>query len=266
VHPVERLRHLARAGPLDHAVLVRESAVALGALDADAPGLVLSCRRLLQHHPASGPLRWVCARVLCSEDPGGEAWRCMEEMDDDPTARLLAAELPEAATVVLLGWPEVITEALSRRPDLRPLVIDALGEGAQLVRRLCAIGVEAEAIDEGGTGAAVVSADLVVLEAAAVGPDGFVAPPGSRAAAAVARHAGLPVWVVAAVGRVLPPGLWASLSAGLATEDPWCSSQEVVPLDLADVVVRPSGLRSRTEVGIGPPDCPDAPELLWSVG
>jgi hypothetical protein len=262
VHPVERLRHLARAGPLEHGVLVRESAVALGALGADAAGLVLACRRLLQHHPASGPLRWLCARVLCSDEPRHEAWRCVEEIDDDPTAHRLGVELPEAATVVVLGWPEVTTGALTRRADVRPLVVDSLGEGAQFARQLRDLGNEAEEVDEGGTGAAVVVADLVVLEAAAVGPDAFVAPPGSRAAAAVARHAGLPVWVVAAVGRVLPPGLWASLSAGLATEDPWCSSQEVVPLDLAEVVVRPSGLLTPAELRATPVDCPDAPELL----
>ncbi|MDQ3305562.1 MAG: hypothetical protein M3535_06195 [Actinomycetota bacterium] len=262
MHPVERLRHLARAGPLEHGVLVRESAVALGALGADAAGLVLACRRLLQHHPASGPLRWLCARVLCSDEPRHEAWRCVEEIDDDPTAHRLGVELPEAATVVVLGWPELTTGALTRRADVRPLVVDSLGEGAQLARQLRGLGNEAEEVDEGGTGAAVMVADLVVLEAAAVGPDAFVAVSGSRAAACVARHAGLLVWLVAGVGRALPSGLWSSLAAGLADDEPWLASEEIVPLDLVDVVVCPSGLLTPAELRATPVDCPDAPELL----
>ncbi len=261
VHPIERLRNLARAGPLEHGVLVRESALALGALGGNPAELLLSCRRLLHHHPASGPLRWLCARTLCSDSPRREAWRCVEELDDDLTAGWLRAELPEAASVVVLGWPEVATEALARRGDLRLLVIDALGEGAPLVRRLRGVGVEAVEVDEGGTGPAVVAADLVVLEAAAVGPDGFVAVPGTGAAAAAAGNAGLPVWLVAGAGRVLPPGLWSSLVTDLAGEQPR-AAEEVVPLDLVDMVVRPWGVLDRTELASSPPDCPDAPELL----
>ncbi len=265
MHPVERLRSLARAGPLEHAVLVREGAVALGALAGDPAGLLLSCRRLLQHHPASGPLRWLCARVLASHEPRREAWRCVQEIDDDPTAGQLRTELPEAGLVVVLGWPEVVSEALARRGDLRPLVIDALGEGAQLARRLWDIGLEAVEVDEGGLGAAVAAAELVVLEAGAVGPEGFVAVPGARAAAAVARCADLPVWLVAGVGRRLPPGLWSSLVASLgarAGDEPWAAEEEVVPLDLVDVVVRPSGLVDVTDLTSSPPDCLEVPELL----
>ncbi len=261
VHPVERLRALARAGPLEQAVLVRESAVGLGALQGDPPGLLLSCRRLLQHHPTSGPLRWLCARMLCGDDPGREAWRCLEEIDDDPTEGRLRAELPEAATVVVLGWPEVASGALARRGDLRLLVVDALGEGVALARQLRGVGVQAVEVDEGGTGPAVTAAELVVLEASAVGPDGFVAAPGARAAAAVARCGGLPVWLVAPAGRVLPPGLWSSLVAGLAGEEPWAAGHEVVPLDLVDRVIRPSGSVDPVSLA-GPADCPDAPELL----
>lgn len=262
MHPVERLRTVARAGRLEHAVLVRESAMALGALAGDPAGLVLSCRRLLQHHGASGPLRWLCARVVCADDPRTEAWRCVREIDDDPTPGLLRAELPAAATVVVLAWPEVTGEALARRADLRLLVVDALGEGSQLVRSLWSADVEAVPVDEGGLGSAVGAADLVVLEAAAVGPDGFVAVPGARAAAAVARRGEIPVWLVAGTGRLLPGGLWSSLVAGLDHEEPWAAEDELAPLDLVDVVVRPSGLVAASDLPSIPPDCPDAPELM----
>ena len=47
VHPIERLRYVARAGGVDHDVLVRETAAALGALGFDPAGLVTACRRII---------------------------------------------------------------------------------------------------------------------------------------------------------------------------------------------------------------------------
>ena len=48
--------------------------------------------------------------------------------------------------------------------------------------------IDATIVPESGLGAAVASSTVVLLEAAALGPSGFVATPGSHAAAAVARH------------------------------------------------------------------------------
>jgi hypothetical protein len=260
---MERLRYLARAGAVGHRLLVQESVPALSALGRDSGALVLSCRRLLQHHPASGPLTWLCARVLCAEDARAEAWRCMTEIDGDATPECLARELPEVATVVVLGWPEVTAAALARRGDVAPLVIDAGGEGEafELVQCLREIDVDAVEVAEGGMAAVVKAADLVLLEAAALGPEGFLAVSGSYAAAAVARHVGVPVWLTAGVGRVLPPGQWAAMARRLERAQPWTAVDEIVPLDLVEVVVRPSGTISGTAAVAGPADCPDAPEL-----
>ena len=114
-------------------------------------------------------------------------------------------------------------------------------------------------------GAAVADADLVVLEALAVGPDGLVAASGSRAAAAVARHEGIPVWAVAGEGRFLPGRLWEALLGRLdGRGDPWDADEEVVPLDLVDAVVgvwgvlEPAAALART-------DCPIAAELSKGV-
>jgi hypothetical protein len=118
-------------------------------------------------------------------------------------------------------------------------------------------------IPDAGIGAAVANADVVLLEADALGPDGFVAASGSRAAAASAAHAGVPVWVVAGVGRVLPGRLWDALLSQLdaVDEDPWERAEEVVPLDLATFVYGPAGPQSIDEA-VRRADCPIAPELL----
>src|SRR5919202_901987 len=92
----------------------------------------------------------------------------------------------------------------------------------------------ADLVPARGTGAAAAGADLVLLEAEVAGRDGAVVPSGSRAAAAVGRHAGVPVWLVAGVGRVLPPLLWSAARAFVDRQDPWDQAQECVGADLVD--------------------------------
>lgn len=247
-------------------MLVRESAGALAGFAADPAGMVTACRRLVDRHAAVGPVWWLAARVLAAGEQRAEAWRVAEEIDADATPDALARELPDDATVVILGWPEQATEAVRRRGDLEVLVVDCAGEGAGLSKRLRGIGVDTLDVSDPGLGAAVAEADLVLLEASALGPTGFIAVAGSHAAAAVARHAGTPVWVVAGVGRILPDRMWTALLDRLADDhtEPWDRVDELVPLDLADLVCGPLGL-DEPAVALSRADCPIAPELLKPV-
>jgi hypothetical protein len=121
--------------------------------------------------------------------------------------------------------------------------------------------VDAVDVPDAGVAAAVAASDVVVLEASASGPSGFVAPTGSRAAAAVARHAGIPVWLVAGVGRALPGRFWDAATASLAGDEPWEAAEEVVPLDLVDRAIGPDGGRDGGDLA-GRADCAAVPELL----
>src|ERR687885_538953 len=124
MHPIERLRMVARAGREEATVLGRESASALAAFADDPAALVTACRRLVDRQPTCGPVWWVAARVLSAPDPAREAWRAGDVLCRDGTPDALAAALPEEATVVVLGWPEQAADALARRGDVRVLVID----------------------------------------------------------------------------------------------------------------------------------------------
>ena len=267
MHPIERLRYVARAEGAGPSVLVREAAAALADFTDDPVGLVTACRRLVDRHPTVGPLWWLASRVLAAAEPEDELCRAGEEVHADETGWALAAALPDDATVVVVGWPEQVAEALRRRGDVEVLIVDAAGDGAGLCRRLRRAGVQAVDVPDVGLGPAVARSHLVVLEASALGPDGFVATTGSRAAAAVARHAGLPVWVAAGVGRVLPARLWRALADRLdrASPPPWDRAHEVVPLALADLVAGPGGLEPAAEAPARG-DFPVAPELLKQVG
>jgi hypothetical protein len=208
---------------------------------------------------------WLAARVLGAPvDASHEAWTAAEDLEDDTTPDVLVDALPDDATVAVLGWPEQAGAALRRRGDAVVYVVDAAGEGHQFARRLRGSGVECELVPESGLGAAVADADLLLLEAMALGPSGFVAIAGSRAAAATARHAAVPVWVAAGVGRVLPTRLWDALAARLDAVEPWLAPDEVVPLDLADRVAGPTSLQA-PEDAVRRADCPVAPELLKEI-
>lgn len=261
MHPIERLRYVARASGAPHALLVRETAAALGSFGSDPSGLITACRRIVARQPTSGPVWWLAARVLTAPDPLPEAWAAVEEMEQDRTARELAYALFDDATVCVLGWPDTIAEALVRRGDVEVLVVDSLGEGSGLVHRLLAADLDALDVPAIGLGAAAADADLVLLEASAIGQDSFLGVTGSRAAAATARHAGVPVWLVGGVGRLLPVRMWDAMVARVETEDPWDADDEIVPLDLVDRVVGPDGPEPVADALLRT-DCPVAPELF----
>ncbi len=242
---------------------MRETAQALAAFRDDPAGLVAASRRIVDRHPTSGPLWWLCARVLTSPDGQREAWQAVDDIESDRTAPELGFALPEDATACVIGWSEQVGEALPRRGDVEVLVVDSLGEASGLVRRLARAGIDAVDVPTSGLGAAVASSDVLLLEAVALGPSGFVAVSGSLAAATVARHAEVPVWVVAGVGRLLPARMWEALARREATRaaDPWDLDEEIVPLTLVDRVCGPTGLDAPADA-LRRTDCPVAPELF----
>jgi hypothetical protein len=263
VHPIERLRYVARSSGADQATLVRDTAGSLAAFRDDPAGRLMACRRMLARHPTSGPLWWISSRVCTAPDPLREARAALDEFDVDPTARALSRAIPDEAVVCVLGWPEVVADALPARGDLDVLVVDVGGEGPGLVRRLRRSDVDATDVPLGGLGAAAAAADLVVAEAACVGPTEFVAVAGTRAAAAVARHAGVDVWLVAGVGRYVPGRLWDVIESRLdQRDDPWDLDEEIVPLDLVTCVCGPDGPEPPATAAARRVDCPIAPELF----
>jgi hypothetical protein len=268
MHPVERLRYVAQSGATDPALVAREAAYALAQVaESDLPGLVPACRRLIDHHVSSGPLWWISARVLADSDPGLAALQAAEELDEDPTDRMLARALPDDGAVLVVGWPDLAGAALRRRGDLEALIVDGDGGGAMLARRLRDAGLDLSLVPDGGIASAAMVADLVLVEAHAAGPGGILANRGSHAAAAVALGGAVPVWAVVGVGRVLPGPLWDSLLARMDEEgtEPWDRPVEVVPANLLTSVLGPQGL-SEGVAALSEPGCLSSPELLRPTG
>ncbi|MFN8050950.1 MAG: hypothetical protein U0Q22_05915 [Acidimicrobiales bacterium] len=262
MHPIERLRYVARSTGAPQETLIVESARALATFHDDPVGLVTACRRVVSRQIAAGGLWWLCSRMLCAAEPLDEARAVVEAVEDDTTPRSLALALDPEATVAVLGWPSGVAEALIKRGSGETLVVDCLNEGSALVRYLDGHGIDAVDVPLGGLGAAVATADVLVLEAGAASVEAALSVTGSLAAAAVARHAGVPVWLVVGVGRALPTRVWDALvSRWDVSDEPWEADEEIVPLSLVDVVIGPDGPLDAAAVA-SLVDCPIAPELF----
>ena len=256
---MEHLRYVARAGDLSQDVLVREAASALGALASDPLELVTVCRRILDKYPVAGALWSMAARVCASSQPYRAAHEFAAELRADATADRAAVALPEGATVCLLGWPDLAAEGLGRRADIEVRIIDSYGEGAGLARRLAGEGCEVTDVPLAGLAAACSTAEVILVEAAAAGPEAVIAAGGSHAAAAVGYVSGVEVWCIVGQGRALPQPLFEA-AAGSVADEPWECDEEIVPIGLFSHVVGPGGIEPAT--GWQRADCPLAAELL----
>jgi hypothetical protein len=214
VHPIERLRYVARAGWGAPDVLAAEAAWALADLAVrEAPAVLPACRRLLDQHPGCGPRWWVAARIVTAGDPVDEGERCADALECDPTDELLDEALPP---------------------------------GTRIVRR-------------GGV-SDVASADIVVVQVDAFGPDGMVVDADVLGLLEAARVVEVPIWAEAGVGRVLPPRLWEALTRKLSAAT---NRRSGVLADWTGVekVVGPTGAQT-PRVALAGTDCPEPPELL----
>jgi hypothetical protein len=282
---MERLRYLARGGGAGCATIASEAALALGGLcDLDAGAVVTAARRLLDHHPACGPLWWVCAHVLAAEDPYLAAGFAAAELDADATDRRLAELLDERLVRVLavLARPgEQVVPALARSC---PPSVRAVGDRWSVRRLVSSIG-EAVSGDVTGYGPdeaadAVRGADLVVLDTLAAGPDAVLVPVGGAGLVAAASRAGVPVVAAGGLGKLLPGPVFShaverveAAAAGAGDEvqvthggrygawdEPGLREGEVVPAGCLAGVIGPDGpvdLASQAAAA-----CPVPAELL----
>lgn len=265
MHPIEHLRYVARAQGAGPAALAAETAHALGSMHFDPSGLVVACRRIVERHPFTGPLWWLCSSVLTSSEPFEAVWELSDRVGCDETPSRLAFELPDDADIVTIGAPDLVAEALARRGDVRVLALDVGHTATGFVRRLERHDVDYEPVDAGAAGAVVRGADLVLVEALATDGARVVAPLGSSTVAAAAAAWGIEVWLVAGVGRRLPPQIVDVMEQRLAEfreyNDVWDLDVEVLPSRLITHVVGPRG-----RLPMGPPaivpECGVASELL----
>ena len=253
--PFEQLRALARYTGDDDAGLVREAAECLADFAAD-PQLVMVCRRLLAHHPACGPLWWLCARVVAAAAPAAAARACVTLLEGDRSAHRLSSALPFPSDepIAVLGWADTVAAATAERPDLDVVAVRPRHGDRGLRGRLARSARPVRMVDE--TEAMALEPSHLLIEVRALSTSQAFVPPGTadlRWALPATR-----VWLVAGVGRLLPDRLFAVARDEIARgDDPVAECFEVAD---AERVAGPAGVdppdRLATRL-----DCPIAPEL-----
>jgi hypothetical protein len=202
----------------------------------------------------------MCATLLTSDDPTERAWDIASEIDADPTPRRVAAALPDEATVLTIGWPELGGAGLMSRGDVRVLCADSRFEASGFMQRLERYDVECEPVPSESIARAAATADVVLVEAVAASTQRVLAPVGSHVIAAVGRTVDTPVWLVAGVGRRLPCEYVDAMAEQVVTcATGWDVDIDDLPLGLVTHVVTEDGI---ADVSALRPACPFAPELL----
>jgi hypothetical protein len=253
VLPFERLRYLARYAGDDRA-LVEEAADCLADFDDDPAQLVLVCRRLLAHHATSGPLWWLCARVVGAARPAVAAQDAVRVVQRDRTADRLASVLPfpHDEPIAVLGWPETAGTALAQRPDLDVVVVRPRHGDAGLRYRLGSTERSIRMVDE--TEAMAMGCTHLLVEPLVASPIVALVPDGVadlRWALPAAQ-----LWLVTPVDRLIPDRMLAVLRDQVGED-----AGEWIPLTDAAKVAGPGGLDDPARIAARL-DCPLAPELL----
>ena len=136
MHPIERLRYVARATHVPPAILARETAMALADFVGDDAGLLIACRRILDRQPTSGPLVWLAAHILGAPNQRQALWNAVDELEEDQTIAALAYSLPDNPIVATVGWSEALSDLTRKRGDLAVVLIDTDGSAEYQVDRL----------------------------------------------------------------------------------------------------------------------------------
>ncbi len=248
MHPIEHLRYVARARGADPVSLVRETAYALGGFGHEPAGLVLAARRIVQRHPACGPLWWLCSHAIGSLDPFEALSECQAAISSDPTPKNLCDAVPLGAVVCVVGWPTVILRALEHREDVNVFVAEK----------------------DSDLDAVVTSCSVVIIEALAAGPTEVLCNAGSKDVVARAHSLQKPVWLVTPCGTCLPIALWTAMVKGSGCKSETASDasadESMTDFDLLSTksfakVVSKSGVTDDLSQALVA-ECPPTTELL----
>lgn len=274
VHPIEQLRYVARASGADARMLVVEATSALAVFADDPAAMVVACRRLLDRQPSVGPLWWMATRLVTALDVPRAARELIEQVREDATAEVLAECLPQGATVMIVGSPDVALSALSRRGDTTVLVVDVQGQGHMVQRFLAKHqsdsgdmeanggGTQVEVVHAAQLGGAISDVDVVLLEAAAIGAADALFDAGAGVVAAVAKLYEKPLWLVGGEGKHLPDVYFQEIAGRIHEPDlpSYMRTYENLSLSIFDQIIHPGGVGPVE--GMGTSRVPVASELL----
>ncbi len=264
MHPIERLRYVARASHVPAKYLVRDTAMALSDFVGDDAVLLISCKRILDRQPSAAPLVWLVAHALGAPNPSSALWDAAEEIEGDKSAAALAYELPDDATIATIGWSDWLADVLRVRGDVGVVVIDLDGEAEYELETSADPDQHWLCVDPSGAGQALSEATHVVLGLDALGPEQSIARQGALMLAATAKHREMPVWGVAPTGFALPDRMYSGLARRWHESEAttiWERPVEEIETTLFDRIATHKGVVAAADA-LRMSGCPIVPELF----
>jgi len=149
-------------------------------------------------------------------------------------------------------------EAFSYRPVAMVRVVGSSPALRGQVRRFATAPAKAEGFEFDEAQQAVRGAAAVLVEALAAGSRGVLVPAAAAPLAEAAQGASVPLWGVAAVGRVLPDQLLEEVLRRAG------DGVELIETARFDLVAGPAGLEAPVQA-LARGTCPPAPELFVRV-
>jgi hypothetical protein len=223
MHPIERLRWIARAEDEPAAALGSEAAWTLAELaDQEPNALLTACRRLLDRHPACGPLWWVSARLATAADPLEEGRRAAAELCSDSTSDRIGRQLRVSFTatdaLVLTSPIELSLPALESSNPYPLRLVASPWSIRRSMRDLSVVSSEVTGWSSDEADDAMDGAAVLLVEVLAAGRDAVIVSRGTAAVVQSARTASVPAWAVIGVGRALPDRLFEAARERAADE------------------------------------------------
>ncbi|MGH9304415.1 MAG: hypothetical protein ACRDZ5_08390 [Acidimicrobiales bacterium] len=218
MHPIERLRYIARSEGDAGKMLAIEAAWTLSELASIEPSALLTaCRRLLDRRPECGQLWWIGAHLLLAADPFAASRRLVAELCSDPAPSVLAASLRRRLRpgVSLASAPplELLRDALELRRGASVRVVAEQRELRPAIGLLSQGADEVAGFGPGAADDALRGAGVVVVEALAAGPFLVLVSPAAAALAHEAFQKDIACWLVLGAGAVIAEPLIAAAAA-----------------------------------------------------
>ena len=274
---IEAIRNDTRRGASE---LVRDALAAYTAtIDETPPSIPLqprlaeTARAILDAQPAMAPLLALACNIVRAAGGAADAPVAARQALLEFSARLdrIAREVPERAEGLIPAGGRVLT--LSASATVRRALCLAAGrrtfdvvclegrpalEGRDMAEQLAQKGIPVSVAVDAACGVVMRDCDVVLVGADSIGDLGIVNKIGTRAAALLAKRAGVPIYALADSTKLLPAGwaqelddaragdeVWSDAPAGVSV---WNRYFEATPLAYLDGVVTEDGLRSEADV------------------
>jgi len=229
----------------------------------DPAGVVVSARRMMEHHPDNSSLWWMCAHAVTSMEPTGRNPRVRSSAEYRCDICDVASRVTYRRNGVYGGMVRTScrTQSYVEAMCVCWSLIHSVKAKTHFVCSHAAVStLNSSHLKE--LRQQWSASDVTIVTAKATSRDGVLCAGGALPLVALARLLDRPSWLVAPEGVHLAPSLWQAMKEDLCGRpDSWASGYDVMEWAHVSHIVDGTGIVD-VERYLARVSCPDAPELL----